>query len=365
MANIDLSSLLPKKFRNSEVWQEYLTVCEDMFGDYIDDVIGLHTLRDPWRINAAYLQNLATNIGMILTSSDTATSTERRKELLNAVDWIKLKGTYESLSVLALMVSFSFIVYDRYTNDYASFVDQEWFVGDENENPSGLDSSYYKSPHFGLAINLDRIYPAGVYDEGSLVGHLWRPSLFTAIGVRDFIERTRPVNTVPHYIIQLQCETDESGDAYEITVTNTTTKVVGAWIYSRLFFDGASIDSTQQIYFDESDFFDLDLSAFIASISKWKIGSGFGSGYLDLTGAGPYVLDSILEVGTVDRYTLYDDRIVIEFTVPESSVHNDINQVGLYVPGSPDQLMIVATFPDIHKDNQVELKFVVTINRRL
>ena len=368
---IDLKQLVPEKYRVKPVFSTLFDELQVLIEQWFTDIAGLHDLRDPYSVPDAYLQNLADNIGLVLTSEDTATAAQRRKELLNAIDWFKLRGTYLSLDVLALMTNFTFVMYDMYTADYVTFIDEEWFVGDENENPSGLSASYYKSPHFGLSVLLDRTYPAGVYTEGSLGIHLWRPSLFA--GVSSFIERTRPVNTVPHYLLTHQCTTDESGDAYIITNTGTVTKVTTSWIYSNIFFDGASLGSGEQVDFDEADFFDSDFEAFIASITIWKLSTSTGgsgaSGGMDLTQPPPvggYVLTDIVLSGTIDRYTIYDDRIVFEFNVGQAVVQDDINEMGLFIAGVPtDDMVIASTFYDIHKDGQTDLKVIVTVNRRL
>lgn len=365
---VDLLPLIPDKFHDSDLLNALVEVLNERVDSWIEDITALQQLQDPHNVPAAYLQYLADQIGFALTSADDMTTAGRRNELLQAIDWYKVKGTYQSLSIIALWMDLTFIIYDMYTNDYSTFVDQEWFVGEENENPSGLDSTYYKSPHFGLCIVLDKIYVAGTYDEGAIDKHLWRPSLFADID--DWVEKTRPVNTVPHYQILHTCVTDESLTAYEIADTETITRIVGTWTYSNIFFDGAALGSANQIYFDDGDYFDSDFETFIATITTWKLATcanyGInGGGCLDLSGdipSGGLSLDTILLTGTVDSYTIYDDRIEFEFVVPQATELDEINEVGLYV-GS--ELMIASTFPDINKGDGTLLKVKVIVYRTL
>jgi hypothetical protein len=359
----DLTRLLPSKFFEGED-TDILTTFLEVTGDLVDgwnlDIVNLLELLDPYNCPEDYIQHLADVIGFVLTSSDDVTISTRRKQLLNAIDWYRIKGTYTSIDVIALMFSLSFSFFDMYTNDYTTFVDQPWFVGNEGENPSDLDSTYYKSPHFGMAVDLDRIYPAGIYDTTYWDRHLWRPDLFT--GITSFVERTRPANTVPHYRILLEGQASESLQPYQISATEVTTRIVGIWTYSKLYFDGWVDGSPSgQIYFDESDLFDGDISGFIAGITNWKLGTGIGSGYLDLDGSGPYALTELSVSGTIDIKRIYDDRVTFEFIVPLAVEENDINQIGLYT--SLDELMIAMTFPDINKPSDIELKVIVTILR--
>jgi len=361
---IDIAHLYPEKFRTSAFFQAYIDVLEAKLEEVLGEIEGLAELQDPYRVPLAHLQRLADLLGVTLTSGDSATEAQRRRELIQSVDWIKLKGTYHSLDVLALMFNLTFNIYDMYTNDYSTFVDEEWFVGNEGENPSGLDSSYYKSPHFGLAIVLDRVYAAGTYDGVYYNRHLWRIALST--GISSFVERIRPANTVPHYLILLECQTDESGDPYTITSAEVITRVVGNWTYSKIFFDSDYLNSGGDIYFDDGLFFDTSIETFVNSITKWKLGSCSGSGCMDLEGSTPFggfELDLIGVEGTIDRKTIENDRIVFEFTVPAATALSGVTQVGLYT--SLDELMIASTFPEISKSSDMSLKVKVTILRQV
>jgi hypothetical protein len=125
-------------------------------------------------------------IGVAFPPEDESTTAELRKTLADAVDWYKLKGTYQSIDIIALIQSFTVNVFDMYTNDYSSFVLTDWFVGDENENPPGLDGTYYKSPHFGAEVVLNQVYEP----SGTSLRYLWQ-----AGGLANFaakVEETRP-----------------------------------------------------------------------------------------------------------------------------------------------------------------------------
>ena len=250
---VDLLPILPEKFQNFPLITDLIDTLNTIVDEWNVDISGMEQLLDPINVPETYIQNLADHLGFALTNADDTTISTKRSELTGAVDSYKVKGTYSALSIIATWSGWTFTIFDKYTNSESNynagiFLDQEWVVTDEGENPAGLDSSYFKSPHFGLNINLDTIYPAGTYDEGALRRHLWRPSLFT--GVSDRVEKIRPVNTVPHYSILLNAETDESLTAVEIAATEVVTRIVGDWVSSSNYFDGVSIGSDQQKYFD-------------------------------------------------------------------------------------------------------------------
>ena len=381
---INLLQLIPEKFQDSDILTTLIEILEENVTSWNASIAGLQQLLDPYNVPEAYLQHLANHIGFILSSSDDVTVATRRKELIGAVDWYKVKGTYGSLALISLWANFDFTIYDKYCNSEANynngiFSDQEWFVGNEDENPPGLDSSYFKTPHFGLNVDLNTVYDAGTYSEGYLDRHLWRPSLF--VGVTDHVEKTRPVNTVPSYFILHTCITDESLDAFTVTATEVVTRIVGDWGYDQLHFDetreaesGDESGTDEDYHFDAEERFDTDIESFVESISVWKLStcdqateSGETDSCMDLTGAAPvggFALNNIVLNGTVDSYRIYPDRIEFYFSVARSVVQYDINEVGLYrVVDDVESLMIASTCPEINKGSSTALTVKVIVYR--
>lgn len=377
--SFDLLSLIPSKF-HSDILTTFVGIISDAdttssailsIREILDKIAYMERMVDPHRAPGDYLQYLADLIGAALARDDVATVTERRKELLRMIDWYKVKGTYQSIDIISLITGLTIEVYDKYFlkdyyNDYSTYVDKDWFVGNEGENPVGLSADYYKSPHFGISFLLDKIYPAGSgYDEGGLAKHLWRPSLFT--GLSEYIEKTRPVNTVPHYQLLSQHITYEDGEVYVIEGSEVATQIVGAWAYSKVFFDANIEGSGEQVYFDEMDskglavnYFDSSLETLIDSIVEWKLGTGGR----DLTSSSvSYEVGPVVLSGSFTSVTTYTDRIEFKFSVDSDVVQGDINELGLYNGDSGDGLMVMSTFPAIHKGAGTRLDFLVIIYR--
>jgi hypothetical protein len=203
---LDLLPLIPEKFRDVvdplaeaeelAILEAYIKEAGIQVSGWLTSVQNIVRLLSPYTVGTIpYLRYLGALIGVEFSPEDEATEASLRKELQHAIDWYKLKGTYESIQILALIQQFQVNFYDMYTNDYVNFYITEWFVGDEDENPPGFDSSYYKSPHFGLEIVLNK-----VFQEGS-VAYLWRKSYLNNLAAR--VEMTRPVHTVPQYLLLL------------------------------------------------------------------------------------------------------------------------------------------------------------------
>ena len=364
--SFDLLSLIPDKF-HSEVLTAFVDIISNAdstssvvlsIREILDKIAYTEHMIDPYRVPGDYLQHLADLIGATLAGDDVATEATRRKELLRMIDWYKIKGTYQSIDIISLITGLTIEVYDKYTNDYSTFVDRDWFVGDEDENPVGLDTSYYKSPHFGISFLLDKVYEAGSsYDEGNLVAHLWRPSLFT--GLSDYIEKTRPVNTVPNYQILSRHITYEDGGVSTIEGSEVSTQIVGTWTYSKLFFDDEN-------YFDEKDSYDVTINHFdssfeslIDSIDEWRLGSGGR----DITSSDvSHVVGPVVRSGSFTSVTVYTDRIEFKFSIDSDVIQDDINELGLYKSGT-GELMVMSTFPTIYKGAGTRLDFLVIIYR--
>ncbi len=370
--SFDLLNLIPSKF-HSEVLTAFISIISDedtsssvvlSIREILDKIAYMEELVDPYRVPGEYLQQLADLIGATLASDNTATTVERRKELLRMIDWYKVKGTYESINIISLIIGLAIEIYDKYTADYTTFVDKDWFVGNEDENPTGLGSNYYKSPHFGISFLLNKTYPAGTYDERVLVKHLWRPSIFT--GLSDYIEKTRPVNTVPIYQLLSLHTADEDGEVNLIEDSEVATQIVGDWTYSKAYFDQGSLESGGQLYFDDNDSdgdplttFDSSFESLVDGIDQWKLGTGGR----DLTVSGvSNVVSPVVQSGSLTDVTVYTDRIEFKFSVAAATVQDGINELGLYNSGT-GELMVQSTFPTIYKGAGTRLDFLVTIYR--
>jgi len=373
---IDLMELVPMKFRESPALQQFMYEIGLMTGEWIGDINGTINLIDKYTVGDEYLQKLADLVGLEIISDSTTTLDERRQQLIQVIDWYKLKGTYQAINYISYLFNVTLDFWDLYTNDYVNFIEQPWFVGNsESENPGGLDSSYYKSPHFGISILLDTVY--GVAPDK----HLYYSTGNADLAV--YIERVRPINTVPHYGILLQPIGDETGDANEVA-GEIFCCTIGDWTFTKFYWDDPSgldtvvddaldivIDSdgntVQAIVphlFDDGDFFDFSRNAFLNSIIKWKLGTGNKGVSPDTPGfaLANVVLTSEDPGMTGQTVTIYSDRTVFSFKVPEATVQYGISELGLYLADGTT-LQVAATFPDIDKSSNVELKVSVIIYR--
>ena len=373
---IDLLELVPSKFRESTALQQFMYEIGLMTGEWVGAIHDTETLIDKYTVGDEYLQNLADLVGLDIITDSTTTLDERRQQLIQVIDWYKLKGTYKAVDYIGYLFSVTLEFWDLYTNDYVTFIEEPWFVGNsEAENPGGLDSTYYKSPHFGISILLDTAY-----------GEDPDKHLYYATGNADlatYIERVRPINTVPHYAILLQPIGDETGVAVE-SAGEVLCCSIGDWTFTKFYWDDPSglddviddvldtvIDSdgntVQAIVprqFDDGNFFDFSRDAFLNTIVKWKLGTG-NKGVSPDTGGfalANVVLDSE-DIGmTGQTIVIYSDRTEYYFTVPESTVQNGFSELGLFLADGTT-MEIAATFPDIDKPAGIELKVRVIIYR--
>lgn len=354
---IDLLSLVPEKFRRSEILIEYLEEAGLLVGSWITSVRDIIKLLNP--NTTSYLKYLGALIGVEFSPEDETSLAKMRKELLHAIDWYKIKGTYESVQIISLIQQFTTNFYDMYTDDYAHFYMTDWFVGDEDENPPGFDSDYYKSPHFGLEILLNRVYEVDSNVSLSSLGYLWKSSYLDNFD--KHIERTRPVHTVPHYMLLLNPKTDEFGHIIEVD-GEIKTKVLGEWQSSIKYFDMQESDDAWN--FDDGTYFDQSAEGFIKSITKWVLGTG-GYPSCDLEGSG-FDLENPALTGTIDTddIIITDEKIIFEFTVLKATIQNGISELGLYIPGMPDKLVLASCFPNIDKDSRVQLRIVVEVYKK-
>jgi len=349
--SLDLLPLIPEKFHTSPILQAYIKECGFQIGGVLTKTKDIVLLLSPNTTGSAqYLRLLGALIGVKFPPEDEATVAELRKILSEAIDWYKLKGTYQSVNILSKIEGFTTNFYDMYTNDYTSFLLTDWFVGNEDENPPGLDNSYYKSPHFGVEVVLNK-----VYNVGSL-RYLWPQNYLSNLITQ--VEETRPVHTVPHYLMLLNPKTDERGNIIEVD-GGIKTKVAINWEAGIKYFD--AVGSLNTWSFDDSTMiFDASEITFIKSITKWVLGTG---NYPCILGNSDVIVENPVLTGTIaqEDINIYDDRYEFEFIVPKATVQNDISELGLYIPGAPDRLVIISCFPKIIKTSDLELRVVVQV----
>lgn len=350
-ASLDLLPLFPEKFHSSEILVEYVRELGVQVGNWLTLVRDIVKLLSPNTVSSAEnIRYLGALIGVSFPDEDSTTEAEMLRILTQAVDWYKVKGTYKSIDIIALSTKFTVNLWDMYTNDYTNFYLTDWFVGSENENPPGYDSSYYKSPHFGAEIVLDKTYLVGSID------YLWYSGL--ADSFIELVEETRPVHTVPHYMILLNPKTDEFRNLIEVS-GEIKAKILGDWDVQTKYFD--AVGSGDAWNFDDGSMqFDLSSNAFAKSITKYVLGSGNNPCTL---GSSGFDVESPELTGTIDPndITIDEDKISIEFIVSKDTVADGLSELGLYIPGSPDTLVAGACFPKLDKTNDVELRVLYEI----
>lgn len=299
--NVDLSTLIPEKFTDSVLLDDFLTEAGEMVGIMMSKVDELGEIISPYKVGDDLIGHLAGNIGFVLLVDEETTLAEKRKQLLSAVDWIKAKGTYDSMRFQAKSNNLTPIITDYYVNDasgdyedfdtYVGFqIDSasDWFVGSyEGENPPGLDASYFKTPHFGFEILIDRRYVGdNQYDD-----YVWSQRLANKLD--SIVERGRPINTVPHKGTVLAPVCTEDGEAY-VTAYDLATATHDDWTTARFnldtVVDAKVVDSsTNQVvdgvgddviadapawYLDAGITLDFASNPVLTAVQKWKLGTG-------------------------------------------------------------------------------------------
>lgn len=356
--------------------------------EILDKIDSLTKNYNPYTCPQEYLQNLASLIGAVLRSSEQASANERRAELLMVTDWYKVKGTYQSIAALEAVSNLRFKLFDMYTQDYTTFKMVDWYVKTINgaANPPGLAQTYYKSPHFGLYIWLDIVYLAGAYDYKLYPDHIWRPSLFTdpvnQKTILDYVERTRPVNTVPHFGLYFECHTDESGEVFIDFDRNdnpiAATVVTENWSYGNVIFDkDDNNDNIIDITFDqdtiapygEIDYnFDTSAESFFNSITTFKVGNDrrFLAFYGTQIEMGQVIYTGSLSSNVNNSITVSETQVEICLVIPKDQVvvhetEYGMTRIGLY--NSSNELVLLATFPSLYKDNSLDLFVKIIVYR--
>jgi len=363
---LDLLRLIPLKYHSSQILKDFIDEVELQTGSWFTAVRDIYKLLNPDLVaSREYLKQLGALTAVTFPPEDVSTEAEIRRNIVQAVDWYKVKGSYLAVQIISMIQKFDINFYDMYTNDYVHFYMTDWFVGDEGENPPGFDSSYYKSPHFGIEILLDKVYgiesSTGIESGEASNLYLWQASYLNNLHKK--IEEVRPVHTVPHFVLLLNPKTDELSNVIE-TSGEIYTKVLANWITSSKYFDME--DSGEAWNFDGGIYFDQLATSFLKSITKWVLGTGNYPSAPENFDAPGFDVENPVLTGSIDpdNIVISEEKIIFEFIVEKGVEQNDISELGLYIPGSPDKLVLGSCFPKIDKDSRVELRVMVEVFRK-
>ena len=354
---LDLMQLVPAKFRNSQILIDYLAEAGLLIGDQLTKIRDLPKLLGPNTVTSMkYLRYLGALIGVNFPPEDETSEEEMYKTLIYAIDWYKVKGTYHSLAIISLIQGFTVNIYDMYAENESAyenndFVLVEWWAGRENVNPPGVLG--FKSPHFAVEILLNQVREetagSGVY--------LWLASALN--NMYSKVEETRPVHTVPHYMLLMSPKTDEFGHVIEVDGDIRTKILIANWVFGTRYFD--MLESGIVWDFDEGAHFDESAEHFLKSITKWVLGTGT----CDMEDPSADVKNPVI-TGNIDPVNtiITKDKVTFEFIVPRATEWDGLTELGLYVPGAPDSLVVLVNFPKIDKDDRVEIHVILEVYKK-
>jgi phage tail-like protein len=253
-SNWDLLKMMPKKFHNAPAMKDYLDSVSRVVNEISCRIDTLGLLIDVDTCPRKYLGHLAALIGCRLKNKTYATADELRRQIKMAVDIYKIKGTYEVLNYAFFTIGLNVQVYDLWTRDYQTFTrfiphwhsgvvpgfspeaslrsDDGWHF-DENLRFDG--GGGFKSPHFDIVINLTKLIMfQGTYNK-LFAAELW-PSIV------EIMEQFTPVNTVPHFYLNLYCMCKEDYLPFIIPDSQVKTCITNFWELETLYFDMPALD---------------------------------------------------------------------------------------------------------------------------
>ena len=296
---VDLMELVPIKFRDSVPLQEFLDEAGLQVGTWLGYINDLQEMLDKYEVSEDYIQYLADLVGLdLFNTQSTSVILDKRRQLVQVIDWYKLKGTYAAMLYIGYILNFSLALWDRYTSDYANFYSEEWFVGKPNEMP--LDLPHIDENYTKLLLHCDGTEGSTTFIDSSNDRGTWSSAV------------TYSVNALINYggttWISLQSNnvghTPTPGAWWAAYSTNTITSMGGAYITTadKKFGTGScrldgvvtylSVADTASYNFGVSDF-TVDLQVRFASlaleqdlVSKYEDGNNYYRFYKEANGAG-------------------------------------------------------------------------------
>ena len=132
---VDLMRYVPEKFRSSVALQQFMAEAGLMVGSWLGDINDLSLLIDPWNVNQQYITYLADLIGFKFITTSSTTFPQIQRQLLQAIPWYKMKGTYQAYKYIGYALGLNLNLYDMYTQDYINFIAEPWYAGNVGSLP--------------------------------------------------------------------------------------------------------------------------------------------------------------------------------------------------------------------------------------
>lgn len=369
--NWDLKKMMPAKFQAAPVMTDYLDAISQVVNAISCRIDALAPLIDVENCPRRFLGHLASLIGYKLKNQTLASTEDLRRQINMAVEMYKIKGTYDVLSIAFYIIGLEIQIWDLWTMDYQTFtrrvphyhsgvvpgfnpgaglVMDDGHHFDENMNTDG--GGGFKSPHFDLVINMNRIMlQQGVYQK-LFIASMWQSIL-------DVLEEFTPVNTVPHIYLALYALCKEDLLPYTISTSQVKTCLTTSWNMQTLFMDQSPALHMDQPAPNEI-FMDQDDNVKLEDITVFKIGTGNKG----LTPSSSVTdLAAIVYTGTVTSFQVTNEKITFNMTVPAGVTLSDISELGLYHAGSGN-LMVVSFFPPYDKPSAAVNEIMVEVLRK-
>jgi len=341
----DAPALMPDSYREDSA----LRVRELMesIGQWMDEnpqakFTELRDLVNPRVAPLKFIQNLADLISLQISVFSGSEEFRIRRQVEEAVNWYKLKGGYSAVDVIIYTIGLHVTLFDKYTNDYVTFIRVPWFVtGVLPIDP--VPPGFFKSAHFDLDFQLDEAF--GTLPDLFLIDS----SKLVEAGIR--IEEVRPVNTVPKFVLAIAPQTDQQQDLpFTFPASLISTVVTNLWITAIQQFDSG-------LTLDTGLLMDVTPSGFVAGVQKFKLGTGRKntiplSSFTDL--------ETPIYTATIDNKFILVDRVVFELIIPKTIDITDITEWGLF-NNTLSEMFVVGTHPTVFKDTTSEIRYTVTV----
>jgi hypothetical protein len=347
--SIDLMELVPLKFRDSILLQDFLNVTGFSVGFWVSRINDIEKLLDKYSVMGTYISYLADLIGLevLLKENEENIDLQKKKQLNQVIDWYKTKGTYTSLNYVAYVLNLNVSMKCMYTQDYFEFIPVDWYAGDLNSNPPGLDSSYYKSPHLGVEVILNKKY--GSDSEA----YLFVASMYN--NLEKYLESIRPINVVVRFLLLLSPLTYDNGQTYTVE-GDIKACVCGDWEIVSKYLDEQYVYSDGWAL-DDGEYLDYYKTSFLENITLYKLGTGRIAG---VPSSFDTSLENVVLEGVITTKKIKADRVIFEIILDTSEEKYFLTELGLYMNDGVT-LVAQALFPSVDKVRGTELRIVFSV----
>ena len=157
--------------QNKSLLRTFIDELNMNVGSWLSKIDDLQRIIDKYEVSETYIDYLAALIDLKFLNIQNLTLDDKKRQLIEAINWYKIKGSYNALNFLIRSTNRECDIYDLWTHNYSDFIPTNWHPTFKNQLPftdkTLITETVYSAPNGIATRNGNKIY---VFPKSNEVG---------------------------------------------------------------------------------------------------------------------------------------------------------------------------------------------------